>query len=63
MKNELQRYTTENLIARIQVHANRLDVLKRRSESRDLTDEELNDYEMNQRDLSKASDALRIKFN
>ena len=63
MTNEWQTQTAKNLIARIQVHASRLDVLKRRSESRDLTDEELNDYEMNQRDLSKASNALQIKFN
>jgi hypothetical protein len=62
MTNEWQSHKVENLISTITVNANRLEVLKKYSDSRDLTDEEIQEYELCHNVLSKASDALRIKL-
>jgi hypothetical protein len=63
MTNEWQSLRVDRLLQHIQLEAKGLEILEKRSRSRDLTDEELEEFEERQRVLSKASDALRIKFS
>ena len=63
MTNEWQSLRVDGLLQHIQLEAQGLEILQKRSRNRDLTDEEIQEYEERQRVLSKASDALRIKFS
>mgnify|MGYP001422545446 CR=1 FL=1 len=63
MTNEWQSLRVDRLLQHIQLEAKGLEILQKRSRSRDLTDEEIQEFEERQRVLSKASDALRIKFS
>ena len=63
MTNEWQSLRVDRLLQHIQLEAKGLEILEKRSRNRDLTDEELEEFEERQRVLSKASDALRIKFS
>lgn len=63
MTNGWQALTVDRLLRHIELEAKRLEVLEKYSRDRDLSDEEIQEYESCQRTLSKASDALRIKFS
>ena len=63
MTNGWQTLKVDRLLRHIELEAKRLEVLQKCSRERDLTDEEIHEYESCQRTLSKASDALRIKFS
>jgi hypothetical protein len=62
MTNGWQTLKVDRLLRHIELEAKRLEVLGKYSKSRDLTDEEIEEYESCHRTLSKASDALRIKL-
>jgi len=63
MTNQWQSLKVDRLLQHIQIEAKRLEILEERSRNRDLTDKEIREYNGSQRVLSKASDALRIKFS
>lgn len=63
MTNQWQSLNVDRLLQHIQIEAKRLEILEKRSRNRDLTDKEIREYNGSQRVLSKASDALRIKFS
>ena len=62
MTNGWQLLKVDRLLRHIELEAKRLETLQKYSRDRDLTDEEIQEYEISERTLSKASDALRIKL-
>ena len=62
MTNEWQSHKVGNLTSLITVNANRLEVLEKYSRSRDLTDEEIQEYELCHSVLKKAANALTVKL-
>jgi len=62
MTNEWQSHKVTNLTSLITVNANRLEVLEKYSRGRDLTDEEIQEYELCHSVLKKAANALTVKL-
>lgn len=62
LENNWQALSHEKLTQHITYEAQKLQYLKNCADSRDLTDDEIKEWEISHRILTNATNALRIKF-